>query len=208
MAMQKSVFKSLLKLWHLYNQILWQTQFAIVLEGELELNQVMETVTELTLTFLLQLCITLLKKRIKKETQIRLIGLQIRTSEKVSATFKNPSQSLEAFMFKTSLNRNKQTLSATSRISLASKSRDSVAQKGNYQNTIKQGLSALINQQTRCIKLSARHKQDKFNPKTKLSLLINQFLFQTKLKFVNSVANLKNGVNLLKLRDLANKNEP
>ena len=134
---------------------------------------------ELTLISLLQLCIKLLKKKIKKETQTQLIGPRIRMSEKVSATSKSPSQNLEVSISKTSQNRNKQVLSAISKSLVTSNNRDSVALKDNYQNTIKQELSALINQQTRFIKLSARPKQDKFSPKMKLFLLINQFPFQT-----------------------------
>ena len=136
-----------------------------------------------------------------------MIGPRIRMSEKVSATSKNPSQNLEVSMSKTSQNRNKQTLSAISKGLVTSNNRDSVALKDNYQNTIKQELSALINQQTRFIKLSARPKQDKFSPKMKLFLLINQFPFQIRWKFVNSEANLESEVNLLKLKDLENKNE-
>ena len=81
-------------------------------------------------------------------------------------------------MSKTSQNRNKQTLSAISKSLVTSNNRDSVALKDNYQNTIRPELSALINQQTRFIKLSERRKQDKFSPKMKLFLLINQFPFQ------------------------------
>ena len=205
MVMQKSVSKSLLKPWHLCNQILWLIRYAIVLEEGLELNHIMEN--KLTLISLLQLCIKLLKKKIKKETQTQLIGPRIRMSEKVSATYKNPNLNLGVSISKTSLNRNKLTLSAISKSSVTSNNRDTAALKDNYQNTIKQELSALINQQTRFINLSAKPKQDKYNPKMKLFLLINQFPFQTGWKFVNSEANLESEVNLLKLKDLANKNE-
>ena len=135
---------------------------------------------KLTLISLLQLCIKLLKKKIKKETRVQLIGPRIRMSEKVSATYRNPNLNLKVSISKTSLNRNKQTLSAISKSSVTSNNRDTVALKDNYQNTIKQELSALINQQTRSINLSAKPKQDKYNPKTKLFLLINQFPFQTR----------------------------